>query len=145
MGCVAVDKRGLPGQLPVRFDLLRDRATPSFCRTGQHVRGVPALLDGASRLALPYSLTPPLGEAPALLDLVPCAWFSRRAQGTATPDADDGGFEFFGAIAEMIEGGAVTSRRHGHGNIPPPVSLEHAWPVLKNTTNTHPYIRTPKS
>ena len=76
---------------------------PFFLSQGQHVReDVPALLDeAASRHNIPYSLTPPLGEAPALLDLVHDVVSAGVKD--ATPDADDGGFGFFGAIAEMIE------------------------------------------
>ena len=46
---------------------------PFFLSQGRHVReDVPALLDeaGARHPGVSYSLTPPLGEAPALLDLV---------------------------------------------------------------------------
>ena len=76
---------------------------PFFLSQGRHVReDVPALLDeAASRHNIPYSLTPPLGEAPALLDLVHDVVSAGVKD--ATPDADDGGFGFFGAIAEMIE------------------------------------------
>ena len=76
---------------------------PFFLSQGRHVReDVPALLDeAASRHNIPYSLTPPLGEAPALLDLVHDVVSAGVKE--ATPDADDGGFGFFGAIAEMIE------------------------------------------
>ena len=77
---------------------------PFFLSQGRHVReDVPALLDeAASRHNIPYSLTPPLGEAPALLDLVHDVVSAGVKD--ATPDQDDGGgFGFFGAIAEMIE------------------------------------------
>ena len=76
---------------------------PFFLSQGRHVReDVPALLDeAASRHNVPYSLTPPLGEAPALLDLVHDVVSAGVKD--ATPDQDDGGFGFFGAIAEMIE------------------------------------------
>ena len=76
---------------------------PFFLSQGRHVReDVPALLDeAASRHNIPYSLTPPLGEAPALLDLVHDVVSAGVKE--ATPDQDDGGFGFFGAIAEMIE------------------------------------------
>ena len=76
---------------------------PFFLSQGRHVReDVPALLDeAASRHNIPYSLTPPLGEAPALLDLVHDVVSAGVKD--ATPDAEDGGFGFFGAIAEMIE------------------------------------------
>ena len=76
---------------------------PFFLSQGRHVReDVPALLDeAASRHNIPYSLTPPLGEAPALLDLVHDVVSAGVKD--ATPDQVDGGFGFFGAIAEMIE------------------------------------------
>ena len=76
---------------------------PFFLSQGRHVReDVPALLDeAASRHNIPYSLTPPLGEAPALLDLLHDVVAAGVKE--ATPEADDGGFGFFGAIAEMIE------------------------------------------
>ena len=76
---------------------------PFFLSQGRHVReDVPALLDeAASRHNVPYSLTPPLGEAPALLDLVHDVVSAGVKD--ATPDQGDGGFGFFGAIAEMIE------------------------------------------
>ena len=76
---------------------------PFFLSQGRHVReDVPALLDeAASRHNIPYSLTPPLGEAPALLDLVHDVVSAGVKD--AMPDQDDGGFGFFGAIAEMIE------------------------------------------
>jgi sirohydrochlorin ferrochelatase len=76
---------------------------PFFLSQGRHVReDVPALLDeAASRHNIPYSLTPPLGQAPALLDLVHDVVSAGVKD--ATPDQDDGGFGFFGAIAEMIE------------------------------------------
>ena len=77
---------------------------PFFLSQGRHVReDVPALLDeAASRHNVPYSLTPPLGEATALLDLVHDVVSAGVKD--ATPDQDDGGgFGFFGAIAEMIE------------------------------------------
>ena len=76
---------------------------PFFLSQGRHVReDVPALLDeAASRHNVPYSLTPPLGEAPALLDLVHDVVSAGVKD--ATPDQDDCGFGFFGAIAEMIE------------------------------------------
>ena len=76
---------------------------PFFLSQGRHVReDVPALLDeAASRHNIPYSLTPPLGEAPALLDLVHDVVSAGVKD--ATPNQDDGGFGFFGAIAEMIE------------------------------------------
>lgn len=76
---------------------------PFFLSQGRHVReDVPALLDeAASRHNIPYSLTPPLGEAPALLDLVHDVVSAGVKE--ATPEQDDGGFGFFGAIAEMIE------------------------------------------
>ena len=83
---------------------------PFFLSQGRHVReDVPALLDeAASRHNVPYSLTPPLGEAPALLDLVHDVVSAGVKD--ATPDADDGGFGFFGAIAEMIEAENAASR-----------------------------------
>ena len=83
---------------------------PFFLSQGRHVReDVPALLDeAASRHNVPYSLTPPLGEAPALLDLVHDVVSAGVKE--ATPDADDGGFGFFGAIAEMIEAENAASR-----------------------------------
>ena len=84
---------------------------PFFLSQGRHVReDVPALLDeAASRHNIPYSLTPPLGEAPALLDLVHDVVSAGVKE--ATPDADDGGgFGFFGAIAEMIEAENAASR-----------------------------------
>ena len=83
---------------------------PFFLSQGRHVReDVPALLDeAASRHNIPYSLTPPLGEAPALLDLVHDVVSAGVKD--ATPDADDGGFGFFGAIAEMIEAENAASR-----------------------------------
>ena len=71
---------------------------PFFLSQGRHVReDVPALLDeAASRHNIPYSLTPPLGEAPALLDLVHDVVAAGVKE--ATPDAaDDGGFGFFGS------------------------------------------------
>ena len=76
---------------------------PFFLSQGRHVReDVPALLDeAASRHNIPYSLTPPLGEAPALLDLVHDVVSAGVKD--ATPEQVDGGFGFFGAIAEMIE------------------------------------------
>ena len=76
---------------------------PFFLSQGRHVReDVPALLDeAASRHNVPYSLTPPLGEAPALLDLVHDVVSAGVKD--ATPEQVDGGFGFFGAIAEMIE------------------------------------------
>ena len=77
---------------------------PFFLSQGRHVReDVPALLDeaGARHPTVTYSLTPPLGEAPALLDLVHDVVSAGVKD--ATPDQDDGGFGFFGAIAEMIE------------------------------------------
>ena len=76
---------------------------PFFLSQGRHVReDVPALLEeAASRHNIPYSLTPPLGEAPALLDLVHDV--VTKGVKDATPEQDDGGFGFFGAIAEMIE------------------------------------------
>ena len=83
---------------------------PFFLSQGRHVReDVPALLDeAASRHNVPYSLTPPLGEAPALLDLVHDVVSAGVKD--ATPDQDDGGFGFFGAIAEMIEAENAASR-----------------------------------
>ena len=83
---------------------------PFFLSQGRHVReDVPALLDeAASRHNIPYSLTPPLGEAPALLDLVHDVVSAGVKD--ATPDQDDGGFGFFGAIAEMIEAENAASR-----------------------------------
>ena len=83
---------------------------PFFLSQGRHVReDVPALLDeAASRHNVPYSLTPPLGEAPVLLDLVHDVVSAGVKE--ATPDADDGGFGFFGAIAEMIEAENAASR-----------------------------------
>ena len=83
---------------------------PFFLSQGRHVReDVPALLDeAASRHNVPYSLTPPLGEAPALLDLVHDVVSAGVKD--ATPDADDGGFGFFGAIAEMIEAENASAR-----------------------------------
>ena len=83
---------------------------PFFLSQGRHVReDVPALLDeAASRHSIPYSLTSPLGEAPALLDLVHDVVSAGVKE--ATPDADDGGFGFFGAIAEMIEAENAASR-----------------------------------
>ena len=83
---------------------------PFFLSQGRHVReDVPALLDeAASRLNISYSLTPPLGEAPALLDLVHDVVSAGVKE--ATPDQDDGGFGFFGAIAEMIEAENAASR-----------------------------------
>ena len=83
---------------------------PFFLSQGRHVReDVPALLDeAASRHNIPYSLTPPLGEAPALLDLVHDVVSAGVKE--ATPDADDGGFGVFGAIAEMIEAENAASR-----------------------------------
>ena len=83
---------------------------PFFLSQGRHVReDVPALLDeAASRHSIPYSLTSPLGEAPALLDLVHDVVSAGVKD--ATPDADDGGFGFFGAIAEMIEAENAASR-----------------------------------
>ena len=83
---------------------------PFFLSQGRHVReDVPALLDeAASRHNVPYSLTPPLGEAPALLDLVHDVVSAGVKE--ATPDQDDGGFGFFGAIAEMIEAENAASR-----------------------------------
>ena len=70
---------------------------------------MPALLEeAASRHNIPYSLTPPLGEAPALLDLVHDVVSAGVKD--ATPDADDGGFGFFGAIAEMIEAENASAR-----------------------------------
>ena len=83
---------------------------PFFLSQGRHVReDVPALLDeAASRHNIPYSLTPPLGEAPALLDLVHDVVSAGVKD--ATPEADDGGFGFFGAIAEMIEAENAASR-----------------------------------
>ena len=83
---------------------------PFFLSQGRHVReDVPALLDeAASRHNVPYSLTPPLGEAPALLDLVHDVVSAGVKD--ATPDADGGGFGFFGAIAEMIEAENAASR-----------------------------------
>jgi hypothetical protein len=76
---------------------------PFFLSQGRHVReDVPALLEeAASRHNIPYSLTPPLGEALALLDLVHDV--VTKGVKDATPEQDDGGFGFFGAIAEMIE------------------------------------------
>ena len=83
---------------------------PFFLSQGRHVReDVPALLDeAASRHNIPYSLTPPLGEAPALLDLVHDVVSAGVKE--ATPEQDDGGFGFFGAIAEMIEAENAASR-----------------------------------
>ena len=83
---------------------------PFFLSQGRHVReDVPALLDeAASRHNVPYSLTPPLGEAPALLDLVHDVVSAGVKE--ATPEQDDGGFGFFGAIAEMIEAENAASR-----------------------------------
>ena len=84
---------------------------PFFLSQGRHVReDVPALLDeaGARHPTVTYSLTPPLGEAPALLDLVHDVVSAGVKE--ATPDADDGGFGFFGAIAEMIEAENAASR-----------------------------------
>ena len=83
---------------------------PFFLSQGRHVReDVPALLDeAASRHNVPYSLTPPLGEAPALLDLVHDVVSAGVKD--ATPEQDDGGFGFFGAIAEMIEAENAASR-----------------------------------
>ena len=83
---------------------------PFFLSQGRHVReDVPALLDeAASRHNIPYSLTPPLGEAPALLDLVHDVVSAGVKE--ATPDQDDGGFGFFGAIAEMIEAENASAR-----------------------------------
>ena len=84
---------------------------PFFLSQGRHVReDVPALLDeaGARHPTVTYSLTPPLGEAPALLDLVHDVVSAGVKD--ATPDADDGGFGFFGAIAEMIEAENAASR-----------------------------------
>ena len=77
---------------------------PFFLSQGRHVReDVPALLDeaGARHPTVTYSLTPPLGEAPALLDLVHDVVSAGVKD--ATPEQVDGGFGFFGAIAEMIE------------------------------------------
>ena len=83
---------------------------PFFLSQGRHVReDVPALLDeAASRHNVPYSLTPPLGEAPALLDLVHDVVSAGVKD--ATPEQEDGGFGFFGAIAEMIEAENAASR-----------------------------------
>ena len=83
---------------------------PFFLSQGRHVReDVPALLDeAASRHNIPYSLTPPLGEAPALLDLVHDVVSAGVKE--ATPEQDDGGFGFFGAIAEMIEAENASAR-----------------------------------
>ena len=84
---------------------------PFFLSQGRHVReDVPALLDeaGARHPTVTYSLTPPLGEAPALLDLVHDVVSAGVKD--ATPDQDDGGFGFFGAIAEMIEAENAASR-----------------------------------
>ena len=84
---------------------------PFFLSQGRHVReDVPALLDeaGARHPTVTYSLTPPLGEAPALLDLVHDVVSAGVKD--ATPDADDGGFGFFGAIAEMIEAENASAR-----------------------------------
>ena len=52
--------------------------------------------------------TPPLGEAPALLDLVHDVVSAGVKD--ATPDQGDGGFGFFGAIAEMMEAENAASR-----------------------------------
>ena len=84
---------------------------PFFLSQGRHVReDVPALLDeaGARHPTVTYSLPPPLGEAPALLDLVHDVVSAGVKD--ATPDQDDGGFGFFGAIAEMIEAENAASR-----------------------------------
>ena len=99
---VASDRLGRVGAEDRAVDNFKtDR--PQAAGVGGHVReDVPALLDeAASRHNIPYSLTPPLGEAPALLDLVHDVVSAGVKD--ATPDADDGGFGFFGAIAEMIE------------------------------------------
>ncbi len=84
---------------------------PFFLSQGRHVReDVPARVgEAASRPKNTVTLTPPLGEAPALLD--PVHDVVAAGVKEATPDAaDDGGFGFFGAIAEMIEAENAASR-----------------------------------
>lgn len=82
---------------------------PFFLSQGRHVReDVPALLDeaGARHPGVTYSLTPPLGEAPALLDLVHDV--VTAGVKAATPADESGGFGFFGEIAAMIEAEGVS-------------------------------------
>jgi hypothetical protein len=61
---------------------------------------------GARHPGVTYSLTPPLGEAPALLDLVHDV--VTAGVKAATPADESGGFGFFGEIAAMIEAEGVS-------------------------------------
>ena len=77
---------------------------PFFLSEGRHVRDdVPALLEAAAAKhpGVAYTLTPPLGAAPALLDLMHGVVGAAVAEATAAP-AQEEEFGFFGGIAAAI-------------------------------------------